>query len=132
MSRAQESTAKTVPRSLRLGRFEGCSGLTHSVADSVFIERIRSRIVNWKYGCKKLKENSKGEGERNNFDVFYLLLLYIYMFTISFADTLISSLGKIILSGNIYGNRLCTEIDVCSERQVQLALQVTRIISNFW
>lgn len=41
-----------------------------------------------------------------------------------YADALVRSLGQLILGGENYGSRPCMNIDVCSERQVQLILEV--------
>lgn len=41
-----------------------------------------------------------------------------------FVDALLSSLRKLVMGTEIYGSRPCMNIDVCSERQVQLALEV--------
>lgn len=40
------------------------------------------------------------------------------------SDDLVSSLRKLVLGGEQYGSRLCLTIDVCSERQAQLILEV--------
>lgn len=40
------------------------------------------------------------------------------------AEALVKSLRKLVLGGELYGSRPCMTIDVCSERQVQLVLEM--------
>lgn len=40
------------------------------------------------------------------------------------ADALVNSLRKIVLGSEQYGSRPCITIDVCSDRQVHLVLEV--------
>ncbi|KAM3216694.1 poly(A)-specific ribonuclease PARN-like isoform X1 [Capsicum annuum] len=72
----------------------------YTVADSVFAERIKSRVKNWITACKDT--NKKPE------------------------DTLISSLRKIVSGDELYGCRPCLSIDVCSESQVRLVLKTLK------
>ncbi|WMV46422.1 hypothetical protein MTR67_039807 [Solanum verrucosum] len=74
----------------------------YTVADSVFAERIKSRVKNWITACKDT--NKKPE------------------------DALISSLRKIVTGDDVYGSRPCLSIDVCSERQVRLVMET---LQNF-
>ncbi|GJZ34764.1 poly(A)-specific ribonuclease PARN-like protein [Tanacetum coccineum] len=69
------------------------SSSSRSVADNVFIERIKSRIGNWINACK---------------------------------HALVNSLRKLILGGEDYGSRPSLNIDVCSERQVQLVFEMVK------
>ncbi|KAL5703079.1 poly(A)-specific ribonuclease [Ranunculus cassubicifolius] len=98
LSRAQESTAK-----LQLGNDIGHITPTNfssarSVADSVFMERIKTRVTHWRNACK---DKSKGTEE-----------------------ALVKSLRKLILGGELYGSRPCMSVDVCNEHQVQLVLEI--------
>lgn len=72
----------------------------YTVADSVFAERIKSRVKNWITACKDT--NKKPE------------------------DALISSLRKIVSGDEVYGSRPCLSIDVCSERQVRLVMETLK------
>ncbi|KAF3616584.1 Poly(A)-specific ribonuclease PARN-like [Capsicum annuum] len=76
----------------------------YTVADSVFAERIKSRVKNWITACKDT--NKKPE------------------------DTLISSLRKIVSGDELYGCRPCLSIDVCSESQVRLVLKIRTELTN--
>ncbi|KAK9159465.1 hypothetical protein Syun_005806 [Stephania yunnanensis] len=82
------------------------SSSTHSVADSLFLERIKSRVRNWMNACKDKKESEGPE------------------------DGLVRSLRKLILGVELYGSRPCMIIDVCNERQVQLVLEMLSKFSN--
>ncbi|KAL0369902.1 UNVERIFIED_CONTAM: Poly(A)-specific ribonuclease PARN-like [Sesamum angustifolium] len=75
------------------------SSSVHSVVDSLFTERIKSRVKNWISACK---DSNKAE------------------------DALISSLRKLISGSEVYGSRPSLNIDVCSERQVKLALETLK------
>ncbi|XP_043698115.1 poly(A)-specific ribonuclease PARN-like isoform X3 [Telopea speciosissima] len=97
LSRVQESSAKD-----RIGNpisriHPVKSSLAQSVADSVFLERTRSRVRHWINACKD-PIPKKGTD-----------------------DALIKSLRKLIL-GEMFGSRPCMSIDICSERQVELML----------
>nr|DAD25411.1 TPA_asm: hypothetical protein HUJ06_026875 [Nelumbo nucifera] len=97
LSRVQESTAKDRignPISSHLVK----SSSTSSVADVVFVERIKARVRHWRNACK---EPNKGTDE-----------------------LLVKSLRKLILGGELYGSRPCMSIDVCNARQVQLVLEM--------
>lgn len=106
LSRAQESTAKGRIENLLPGsfitQFEAPS--TYSVADSMFTERIKARLKHW-IGASR---DSKTTNE----------------------DTLLSSLRKMISGNELFGSRPCLTIDVCSERQVLLALEVLKNTVN--
>ncbi|KAF5741319.1 poly(A)-specific ribonuclease PARN-like [Tripterygium wilfordii] len=98
LSRAQETAAK-----VRTGNPQRASHViestsTPSVADSVFIERIKSRVKHWKNACK-----NSGT---------------------SVDDVLLISMRKLLLGSENYGSRPSMTIDVCSERQVQLVLEM--------
>lgn len=98
LSRSQESTAKD-----RIGNpihinHETKFSSSSSVADAVFIERIKSRVKHWRNACK---DSSKKADE-----------------------ALVRSLRNLVLGSEEYGSRPCLTIDVCSERQVQLTLEV--------
>ncbi|XP_059305032.1 poly(A)-specific ribonuclease PARN-like [Lycium ferocissimum] len=100
LSKSQESAAID-----RIGNASpiSCSVQTpsgYTVADSVFAERIKSRVKHWITACKDT--NKKPE------------------------DALISSLRKIVSGDEVYGSRPCLSIDVCSERQVRLVLETLK------
>ncbi|XP_038986940.1 poly(A)-specific ribonuclease PARN-like isoform X2 [Phoenix dactylifera] len=101
LSRAQESIAKerTTPRV-----YSSSSSPSPSVADSIFIGRIKSRVENWRNACKDPCNMADG--------------------------SLAKSLRKLILGGEVYGSRPSLSIDVCSDRQVQLALEMVTHISD--
>ncbi|XP_027188785.1 poly(A)-specific ribonuclease PARN-like isoform X3 [Cicer arietinum] len=100
LSRAQESAAK-----VRLGTNSPSLGVMKSsspptIADSVFVERIRLRIKHWRNSCKK-------SGTKTSKD-----------------EEIIISLRNIVLGSELFKSRPCLTIDVCSERQVQLILEM--------
>ncbi|KAM1122162.1 hypothetical protein TB1_003761 [Malus domestica] len=102
LSRAQESAAK-----VRIGNPAASSCVTntsstHTIADTVFVERIKSRVTHWKTAFKSTKKD----------------------------DALLSSLRKIVMRSEMYGTRPCMDLDVCSERQVQLALEMLKEFSD--
>ncbi|XP_043698114.1 poly(A)-specific ribonuclease PARN-like isoform X2 [Telopea speciosissima] len=105
LSRVQESSAKD-----RIGNpisriHPVKSSLAQSVADSVFLERTRSRVRHWINACKD-PIPKKGTD-----------------------DALIKSLRKLIL-GEMFGSRPCMSIDICSERQVELVLEMLNEFSD--
>ncbi|XP_015086388.1 poly(A)-specific ribonuclease PARN-like [Solanum pennellii] len=100
LSKSQESAAVD-----RIGNASpiSCTVQTpsgYTVADSVFAQRIKSRVKNWITACKDT--NKKPE------------------------DALISSLRKIVSGDEVYGSRPCLSIDVCSERQVRLVMETLK------
>ncbi|CAA0842432.1 Poly(A)-specific ribonuclease PARN-like [Striga hermonthica] len=103
LSRAQESAARA-----RFGHLSKVSNpgeplSAHSVADSLFTQRIQSRVKSW---IKTCKNSNKTE------------------------DALISALRKIVSGSEVYGDRPSLTIDICSERQVQLALDAMKEFSD--
>ncbi|KAL8160675.1 hypothetical protein V2J09_002212 [Rumex salicifolius] len=70
-----------------------------SVGDTVFAERIKTRVASWRSACKV-------------------------------EDPLVRSLRKIVVGSDIYGSRPCLDIDVCSERQVQLAIEALKVVDD--
>ncbi|KAK7256197.1 hypothetical protein RIF29_29635 [Crotalaria pallida] len=102
LSKEQESVAK-----IRLGTAfpslrEVKSSSTSTVADSVFVERIRSRIKHWKKTCEITGTSTSTSKD----------------------EELINSLRNIVLGNEQFRSRPCLTIDVCSERQVQLILEM--------
>ncbi|CAJ1781703.1 unnamed protein product [Sphenostylis stenocarpa] len=100
LSRAQESVAK-----IRLGTSLSSlhvmkSSSPPTVADTVFVERIRLRIKHWRKTCKSSGTNTSRDEE------------------------LINSLRNIVLGNELFISRPCMTIDVCSEHQVQLILEM--------
>ncbi|KAL3616295.1 hypothetical protein CASFOL_039685 [Castilleja foliolosa] len=96
---AQESSAKIPighlsPISVRMEPLP-----THSVADSLFAERIKTRVKNW---IKASKDSNKTE------------------------DAMLSTLRKLISGNEIYGSRPSLTLDVCSERQVQIVIEALK------
>ncbi|CAI9095207.1 OLC1v1031094C1 [Oldenlandia corymbosa var. corymbosa] len=103
LSRAQESAAKDRTGNPLLKYKEIHSPLpksANSVADSMFVERIKSRIRNWISAC----QDSEKKTDAN-------------------ADALINSLRKIVSGSEMFGLRSSLTVDVCSDRQVQLVLE---------
>ncbi|KAL0460422.1 UNVERIFIED_CONTAM: Poly(A)-specific ribonuclease PARN-like [Sesamum latifolium] len=99
LSKAQELATNVQTGHLSPSSCTVQSSSAHSVADSLFTERIRSRVKNWIRACK---DSNKTE------------------------DALISSLRKLISGSEVYGSRPSLNIDVCSERQVKLALETLK------
>ncbi|PWA55758.1 polynucleotidyl transferase, ribonuclease H-like superfamily protein [Artemisia annua] len=100
LSRAQESAAKRQIGNPVSSGYVPQSPSSRSVADNVFVERIKSRIGNWINACKR--SDTKTD------------------------DALVNSLRKLILGGEDYGSRPSLNIDVCSERQVQLVFEMVK------
>ncbi|KAL1325622.1 poly(A)-specific ribonuclease PARN-like isoform X1 [Arachis ipaensis] len=106
LSRVQESVAK-----IRCGTAfpSFCvmkSSSISTVADTVFVERIKSRIKHWRKTCKS-------SGTSGNKD-----------------EELINSLRNIVRGSEQLRSRPCLTIDVCSERQVQLIVEMLAEISD--
>ncbi|XP_010466957.1 PREDICTED: poly(A)-specific ribonuclease PARN-like isoform X2 [Camelina sativa] len=100
LSRAQESASKFLSGNPILADpIAVSSSSPATVADTVFVGRIRSRVKNWRKSCV---DSSIKTGD----------------------DDLVSSLRRLVLGSEQYGSRLCLTIDVCSERQVQLILEM--------
>ncbi|XP_028769705.1 poly(A)-specific ribonuclease PARN-like [Neltuma alba] len=100
LSRVQESKAK-----MQIGNYMPCpnvnnSSSTSTTADTVFVERIKSRIKYWIKSCEKCGKSTSKD------------------------DALLASLRKIVMGSEMFGSRHCLTIDVCSDRQVQLILEM--------
>lgn len=63
LSRAQEADTKLRLGNPRLGPLVVDSTSLPSVADAVFIGRIKSRVMHWKKTCKIPKESTNGKGK---------------------------------------------------------------------
>ncbi|KAF8779082.1 hypothetical protein HU200_003050 [Digitaria exilis] len=102
LSRVQESFArqKIFAPSLR----QLLPSPSTSVADSVFMSRIKSRITHWRKGYAEPSKKDDG--------------------------SLVSSLSRLLLGGESYGSRPSMTIGVCSDRQVQLVLEAANHISD--
>ncbi|GAU29619.1 hypothetical protein TSUD_164690 [Trifolium subterraneum] len=100
LSRAQESVAKIRLRTGSPSLSAMKSSSPPTVADTVFVERIRSRIKYWRNACKK-------SGTATSKD-----------------EEIIDSIRNIVLGNEQFKSRPCLNIDVCSECQVQLILQM--------
>lgn len=103
LSREQESAAKIQMGNPILAKNVTESTSTLSVADSVFVERIKSHIKNWKKACKETSTRKEGN---------------------QIQDALVRSLRKLVLGNEEYDSRPCMNIDVCSERQAQLVVEM--------
>ncbi|TVU05715.1 hypothetical protein EJB05_48894, partial [Eragrostis curvula] len=102
LSRVQESLARKKIFTPQLRQL--LPSASTSVADSVFMTRIKSRIVHWRKGYVESSKTADG--------------------------SLVSSLSKLIFGGDSYGSRPSMSIDVCSDRQVQLVLEAVNLISD--
>ncbi|CAH1433114.1 unnamed protein product [Lactuca virosa] len=100
LSRAQESAAKIQIENQVSSDYETQSPSSRSVADNVFVERIKSKVGHWISACTR--SDTKTD------------------------DALVNSLRKLILGGEDYGSRPSLNIDVCSERQVQLVFEMVK------
>ncbi|CAH8354955.1 unnamed protein product [Eruca vesicaria subsp. sativa] len=105
LSREQESASKFLSGNPILPHPIALPSSPSTVADTVFVGRIRSRVKNWRQSCI---DSSSKTGD----------------------DDLVSSLRKLVLGSEQYGSRLCLTIDVCSERQVQLILEMLTEFSD--
>ncbi|CAN7048832.1 hypothetical protein IGI04_026216 [Brassica rapa subsp. trilocularis] len=105
LSREQESASKFLSGNPILPDPITVPSSPSTVADTVFVGRIRSRVKNWRQSCI---DSSSKTGD----------------------DDLVSSLRKLVLGSEQYGSRLCLTIDVCSERQVQLILEMLTEFSD--
>eukprot|EP01018_Ginkgo_biloba_P025439 Gb_17891 [translate_table: standard] len=98
LSRAQEKTVKQLGgRSRMLGTYPVVSCQNPTTADTIFMERIRSRVRHWRDTCLGSSENPK--------------------------DGLLYSLKAIVLNIEMFGSRPCMRINASSDRQVQLILE---------
>lgn len=100
LSRAQELAAKDHIRSPSAGSCTVPSPSSRLVADSIFINRIKSRVKHWRNACTDQSKKTE--------------------------DVLISSLRKMIAATEVHGSRPCLNIDICSEQQVQLVLETLK------
>ncbi|KAM0008164.1 putative poly(A)-specific ribonuclease [Helianthus debilis subsp. tardiflorus] len=100
LSRAQEAAAKHQIGNPVSSGYVAQSSSSRSVADNVFVERVKTRVGHWISACKR--SDMKAD------------------------DALVNSLRKLILGGDEYGSRPSLNIDVCSERQVQLVFEMVK------
>ncbi|CAN6447307.1 unnamed protein product [Victoria cruziana] len=77
---------------------------SQSVADSVFIERTRSRVSYWRNACKNSSNNSD--------------------------EALVKSLRKLILGSELFGSRPCVSMDICTDHQARLVLEMVSKLSD--
>ncbi|KAL8516537.1 hypothetical protein ACS0TY_014978 [Phlomoides rotata] len=103
LSRAQESSAKVQTGHLLLNRCTFQLSSVYSVADTIFMERIKTRVKNWMKSCA---DTNKTE------------------------DSYISSLRNLLAKFEVYSSRPSLTIDICSERQVQLVLEALKELVN--
>lgn len=130
LSREQETAAEIRIGNPRPSTLVVDSSFAPSVADSIFMERLKSRVIRWKSVCQKPKDSRNGtENVAYRFFFFKHLICFYFFSNVSsnfqFAEVLINSLRKLILGSEYYGSRPSINLDVCSERQVQLVLEVT-------
>ncbi|XP_051143779.1 poly(A)-specific ribonuclease PARN-like [Andrographis paniculata] len=104
LSKAQESGAKVQFGHLTPGSCTDrpSSSLVYSVADTLFMERIKSRVRNWRNACKDPSNATE------------------------VADALISSLRNLVSGNEVFSSRPSLTIDVCSERQVPLVMETLK------
>ncbi|XP_073002848.1 poly(A)-specific ribonuclease PARN-like [Typha latifolia] len=102
LSRVQESLAKERIPTPQVLQSSSCA--SPSVADSIFVGRIKSRVEHWRKACKEPNNSADG--------------------------SLVNSLRKLILGAETFGSRPCLTVDVCSDRQVQLVLEAVTLISD--
>ncbi|VFR00496.1 unnamed protein product [Cuscuta campestris] len=100
LSRAQELAAKDHIRNPSAPSCTILSPPSRSVADSIFVERIKSRVKHWIDACNDLGKKPE--------------------------DVLISSLRRMISAIEVHGSRPCLNIDTCSQRQVNLVLETLK------
>ncbi|CAN0898084.1 Poly(A)-specific ribonuclease PARN-like [Linum grandiflorum] len=105
LSRDQESVVKARTDSPRPAKFNelGESASSLSVADSIFIERMKTRVKNWKNAVENSSSNAKEE-------------------------TLMKALRRLIVETEKFESRPCMSIDVCSDRQAHL---VAKMLQNY-
>ncbi|KAG9446694.1 hypothetical protein H6P81_012822 [Aristolochia fimbriata] len=103
LSRVQEAKAKNSVSDPIPSIISVTSSSSPSVSDEIFMERIKTRIKYWRESCK----HSGSAAD----------------------EALLSSLRKIIQGSELYGSRLCTNIDVCSDRQVHL---INEVVNSFF
>ena len=63
LSKAQESAAKARIGNPSPSNYVLDSNVAHTVADTIFIERIKSRVRHWKNACKN--SGSRKDGKKN-------------------------------------------------------------------
>lgn len=129
LSRAQESAAR-----VQIGNPKHITHMVKSssnptVADSVFIERIKLRVKHWRQSCKDSSTKSDGKVCKHNAAVLIISessnsYQFSFLHFTCNADDLVRCLRKVVLGSEEYGSRPCMNIDVCSERQVELVLVV--------
>lgn len=125
MSRAQESAAKVFMGNPISANNMVESIATPSVADTVFIQRTRSRVKHWKNAFTDSSTMTHGKKIKDSTYFFlFSTSLWVYM---SVSDALVRSLRKLVLGSEECHSRPCMNIDVCSERQVQLVIEVRLI-----
>ncbi|KAK1398066.1 poly(A)-specific ribonuclease PARN-like [Heracleum sosnowskyi] len=103
LSRAQESIARNRRGNPVVSKLIESSS-AHSVADTLFLGRTKSRVKSWLSACKESNTGSE--------------------------DALIRSLRKLMVGSEEYGSRPCLRVDVCSERHVQLVLEMLKEFSD--
>ncbi|KAJ8899461.1 hypothetical protein K2173_018435 [Erythroxylum novogranatense] len=98
LSRAQESAAKVQMEYPIHANFVVRPISNPSLVDKVFIERNKSRVRHWRNVCKDVITGDE--------------------------EPLVQCLRKIVLSSEEFRSRPCMTIDVCSERQAELIIEM--------
>ncbi|CAN1269163.1 Poly(A)-specific ribonuclease PARN-like [Linum perenne] len=99
LSREQESAVKARTDTPRVVDDLGESASPLSVADSIFVERVKSRVKNWKNAVHETASNTKEEN-------------------------LVKVLRRLIVENEKFESRPCMNIDVCSDRQAHLVIKM--------
>ncbi|CAI0426511.1 unnamed protein product [Linum tenue] len=100
LSREQESVVKTRSERPRPVSDLGETASPLSVADSIFVERVKSRVKHWKNACQDSGSNTKGD------------------------ESLVKALRRLIVTTEQFESRPCMNIDVCSDRQAHLVVKM--------
>ncbi|KAM7263486.1 hypothetical protein ACFE04_001169 [Oxalis oulophora] len=107
LSTAQESSARNrIGNPTSRNNLMKSSSSSPTVADTIFIERVKSRVKNWKRACK----DSSSVTDKD--------------------EVFIRSLRNLVLGSEEYNSRPSMTVDVCSERQVQLVLELLGELSD--
>ncbi|CAI0559696.1 unnamed protein product [Linum tenue] len=99
----QESVVKTRSERPRPVSDLGESASSLSVADSIFVERVKSRVKHWKNACQDSGSNTKGG---------------------TYYESLVKALRRLIVTTEQFESRPCMNIDVCSDRQAHLVVKM--------
>lgn len=76
LSRSQESAAKVQTGHLLLNSCTVQSSSVYSVADSIFTERIKTRVKNWISACKDTYKTEGEQSVNSSYDLLCFPLLF--------------------------------------------------------